>query len=551
MKFYFTIFCSMLLSFIISTSSILANIINVPTDQPTIQAGINAALNGDTVLVAESLYYENIDFNGKAITVASFFLIDGDTSHISNTIIDGSQPSNPNNGSVVYLINGEDTTSVLCGFTITGGTGTIYPNNNRIGGGIHILNASACIKNNYIEFNTINNTADGFGAGVFAEELTNNDLIIKNNIIRNNDIISANTVDWSLGAGIKTYADGSETVYISGNRILNNTISATLAYGCGITPANAGYATYFITNNIISGNVINALGGGSGGIDVYNQIPVIQNNVITNNSAPIGGGMGIEITSEKSDSGRRGNGKFIVDYKNNLKSTSLIVKNLSNNTVVGNSATSSGGGIGFFGGGNVNPVLMNFIIWGNSAPNNPQLPSTADVQYSNVEGGHSDTTNINSDPLFADTINYYLSAISPCIDAGNPDTSYNDPDGSRNDMGAYGGPNSITGLFIIKDNNKMPGELYLKQNYPNPFNPRTTIEFSIPKTEFVTLKIYNLLGQEVATLVSDRLKAGNYNFTWDASSLASGMYFYELKAGDPSTGSGSGYVQTRKMVYLK
>ena len=79
--------------------------------------------------------------------------------------------------------------------------------------------------------------------------------------------------------------------------------------------------------------------------------------------------------------------------------------------------------------------------------------------------------------------------------------------------------------------------------YPNPFNPTTNIEFTIPKSEFVTLKIYNLLGQEVATLVSENLKAGSYKYQWDVSNLASGVYIYKIQAGN--------YQQTRKMIYLK
>ena len=77
-----------------------------------------------------------------------------------------------------------------------------------------------------------------------------------------------------------------------------------------------------------------------------------------------------------------------------------------------------------------------------------------------------------------------------------------------------------------------PREYNLTQNYPNPFNPSTTINFALPNNEFVTLKVYNILGSEVATLVNQELTAGSYEFDFNASNLASGIYFYELKAGN-------------------
>jgi len=101
--------------------------------------------------------------------------------------------------------------------------------------------------------------------------------------------------------------------------------------------------------------------------------------------------------------------------------------------------------------------------------------------------------------------------------------------------------NGITG--VKNENNTNPTKYALKPNYPNPFNPSTTIEFSLPKSEFVTLKIYNLLGQEVTTLVSDNLAPGVYKYTWEAGSLASGVYMYNIQAG--------AYQQVRKMIYMK
>jgi len=107
---------------------VVAATIHVPADQPTIQAAINAAVEGDTVLVADGHYYERITFLGKGITVASNFLTDGDTLHIRNTVIDGDTLETPlsltsDTGSVVRFVNDEDSTTHLCGFTIQNGTG--------------------------------------------------------------------------------------------------------------------------------------------------------------------------------------------------------------------------------------------------------------------------------------------------------------------------------------------------------------------------------------------------------------------------------------------
>ncbi|HTX18900.1 MAG TPA: polysaccharide deacetylase family protein [Bacteroidota bacterium] len=88
-----------------------------------------------------------------------------------------------------------------------------------------------------------------------------------------------------------------------------------------------------------------------------------------------------------------------------------------------------------------------------------------------------------------------------------------------------------------------PVAFSLSQNYPNPFNPTTIIAFQIPASCWVTLKLYNILGQEVAVLVNDRREAGRYESVLDASSLSSGAYFYRLQAGD--------YLSTRRLLVLR
>lgn len=104
----------------------------------------------------------------------------------------------------------------------------------------------------------------------------------------------------------------------------------------------------------------------------------------------------------------------------------------------------------------------------------------------------------------------------------------------------------------------MPTLFNLAQNYPNPFNPSTSIEFVLPKSCFVTLKIYNLLGEEVTTLVAEQRSAGAYKVNCDAIGLTSGVYLYRLEAGDPSTGfpnksgqAGQGFVQAKKLILLR
>lgn len=97
--------------------------------------------------------------------------------------------------------------------------------------------------------------------------------------------------------------------------------------------------------------------------------------------------------------------------------------------------------------------------------------------------------------------------------------------------------------FVELDNNLTPTEYILNQNYPNPFNPSTIINFSTPNSGYVLLKVYDLLGNEVETLVSEELAAGNYKATFNASRLTSGTYFYTLSTGN--------FSQTNKMLLIK
>lgn len=297
---------------------LFGQIIHVPADQPTIQAGINAASDGDTVLVAEDTYYENIRFMGKAITVASEYIMDGDSNHIVNTIIDGSQAAEPDSAATVLFIHGEDTTSIINGFTITGGSGVMYMTYVvRAGGGIFAYNSGCkimnniikenhvededkagangiacvqdqgdywvCIRDNYIGFNTA--IADGltaFGGGMAIQP----NCYIENNLIEYNTCTNTGGATDGGGIELEAFAGIAPVAYVYGNIIRYNQLEATThSVGGGIIVNGFGSAE--ISNNIIEDNTIVAdehvHGGGIRCANIPGAI-IIDNNFISSNT---------------------------------------------------------------------------------------------------------------------------------------------------------------------------------------------------------------------------------------------------------------------------
>jgi hypothetical protein len=98
-------------------------------------------------------------------------------------------------------------------------------------------------------------------------------------------------------------------------------------------------------------------------------------------------------------------------------------------------------------------------------------------------------------------------------------------------------------LTGVQERANIPVEYALSQNYPNPFNPSTTIRYSLAQTDHVSLKIFNLAGQEVAPLVDGKQNAGEHHVQWQAVDVPSGVYFYQLQTGEK--------VETRKMILLR
>ncbi len=370
-------FVLLVLSILLCSSLVLAITINIPADQSTIQAGINVAVNGDTILVQSGTYVENINFNGKAITVGSLFLTTQDTTFISQTIIDGNQ-----NGNVIFFENGEDNTSILTGFTITNG-------NAFYGGGIRCTDNSSPILHNLV---ISNNTAYPYNGGGICCYWSSNPSI--ENVIITNNFANED------GGGI--YCN------FSSPNLVNVTIENNFANedGGGIyfkDESNLSLENVRITNN-------SSLSGGGGIYCYLSSCPDLEYVTIANNSATYVGGI-------------------CCSYYSN--------PNLKNVTIANNNATDQGGGIGCFT--NSIPNLANCILWNNSPPEiYLSGSSSVNAVYSDIQGGWNGEGNIDIDPLFVDELNgdYHLTEFSPCIDTGDPNLPL-DPDGTIADIGAY------------------------------------------------------------------------------------------------------------------
>ncbi len=251
---------------LVVNSTALASVINVPAAQPTIQAGINVAKSGDTVLVAPGTYTENMNFMGKAITVKS-------SKGASVTIIDGGGAA-----PVVTFNTNETSSTTLSGFTLQHGISTV--NSLYIGGGVFVYFASPTIRSNIIQNNTA--AAGGGGIGVYY----GSPLIWENTIKSNSQCCG------SGGAGAGITVEGAGSTQIIGNTIRNNTWN--IGDGGGISLVGAGTPT--IEDNVISGNVATGVSPASqgGGILIENILPadaLIVQNLIYANTAGQGSGI--------------------------------------------------------------------------------------------------------------------------------------------------------------------------------------------------------------------------------------------------------------------
>ncbi len=394
-----------------------AEVIHVPADQPSIQAGMDAAGSGDTVLVADGTWSgpgnRDLDFGGKAITVAS-------AGGPGNCTIDcgGGQ----DNGFILDSYEGRN--SVIRGFTIRNGTRGIYcPGSspaivgNVITGfetGVMIYQDSPLITGNTIS----GCSGSGVSGSFYTTGGTGRPVIAGNTISGNGESglnfysdygspwpeILANVIEGNGGSGI--YAGGHITLTVSGNIISGN--------GRGGVRLSGGEASGTVENNVITGNSAES----GGGVSLYGG--VLRNNLILNNHA--------------SDSG----GGIYSAFGH---------VTITNCTVAGNSAGAGGGGLFFYYGYEL--FVASCIFRGNQAPSAAEIygqprPTNGEmrVRYSNISGGmdgivvesgagqvHLGPGIIDADPVFVSGPNgdHYLSQVaagqavdSPSVDAGDP-----------------------------------------------------------------------------------------------------------------------------------
>jgi Right handed beta helix region len=348
----------------------------VPSEYRTIQEAIDSAIPGDTVLVAPGRYQENIRFRGKGILLASEYLLRHDPALIQRTVIDGSRPAHPDTGTVVLFVEQEDTSAILLGFTITGGTGTVWTDARdktlyREGGGILCELSAPRIEHNLIERNAAVDVAEG--------------------------VLSAG------GGGIR-----------------------------------CGYAEPVIRNNVIRGN----RGHYGAGIVLFHSAATVENNLVVDNTGGAGfGGSGLWVV-----------GRLSYRLSNRIEQNT-IGRNVAAfpDTTPGQLA-GKGGGLTIYGPA----VVRNNIIWGNrqaaGGPVDQSARRPPSLLFNLIQGGGAGPGILDREPLFADTVRYYLAPGSPAIDAGDPSSPPDPAKGSRAtepargrsraDLGAYGGRGS-------------------------------------------------------------------------------------------------------------
>ncbi len=487
------------------------NLIEVPADFEAIQDAIRVAEEGDTVLVHPGTYHENIDFLGKSITVASLYLTTGDPAYRDSTFIDGHSI-----GTVVTFENGETADALLTGFTITRG------NSDGNGGGVRCSNSSPSIIYNRICFSY----AAARGGGVSCEPEANP--IITDCLIDSNSVGSG-------GGGVWIGENSHPTIersLITGNAARWNGGGINMYHGC----------QPFISDCQITDNQAHGKGGGI--IVSEDCEPVFSVCIITGNfSEDVGGGAAVERNAHATFNrcfftGNRVNQVLGLDFAA-IQGSNVALLNCTITWPAVEGWTYS------IHSSASDVVLVNSIIWGETPLGITFNPDSAanslTIAYCDIAGGWEPQNcqlnwlegNIGDNPQFDD--DYHLTERSPCVDAGTSffiwgnDTLVNltedDFRGLAPDMGAF---ESEYINETERDQSSLPLTFTIHSIYPNPFNSTTTITYSLPYRNSVSLSVFDLSGRLVDVLYDGVQVHGVHSVHWSAEGLPSGVYLARL-----------------------
>jgi parallel beta-helix repeat protein len=513
-----------------------------------------AILLTNSFIVSQSIFYVSTsgNDNNNGLSLNSAFAT---LQHASDIVNPGDSVLVVSGNYIGFDLRTSGTSTQPIVFKAISNDVTINIHNPVTNDGINIENADWIEIHN---FNVINQPRAGI-------RIVLSDFVkIKNNTCSNNykwGIFTGFTNDILIEGNSCSYSEDEHGIYVSNSSdrptIINN--HSFFNNGCGIhmngdlSMGDDG----IISNAVVAGNIIhdNGVGGGSAiNMDCV-QDSKIFNNVIYNNHAS-----GIAMYQIDGAEGSKNNKVFnnTIVHPTDGRWAVLIVNGSTGNTLYNNiliNKHSFRGSIciddlsttGFVSDYN---LLVNRLS-NDDGSSNINLTSWQALGYDT----HSQIV-LPENQVFVDNINgdFHLLSSSQPINIGTALVSsvvefdidgISRPQGSGFDIGAY----EFTSATSV-DEETLPHDFILFQNYPNPFNPSTTIKYTIPNVTLsgvdgsqVILKIYDLLGNEIATLVSENKPAGNYEIDFNGSSFSSGMYFYRITAGS--------YVETKKMILIK
>lgn len=350
-------------------------ILYVPVDYSTVQEGLNAASESDTVLVADEIYFENLKFPPINLTLASYFIMDNDSDHIANTILDGSQYTNQESASVIRMEGGQDTSTVISGFTIMNGRGTLKPfygNNQLHGGGCFLNNASPKIVfNRFLSDSAYNGGAIYIGSTGYT-------------IISHNEFEYNYAQDY--GGAIKI--DSCSAI------ISENTFCENYAWHRAAISAERGQEIFIFNNYVHHNSGVTTSAVTLGSFDMV----IIHNNIISDNfcSTNAIGGAGVSVErsyAEITDNQFWGNVGGMAHGALNLGLGSYGA--VSGNSFENNSSTVDGGAISMYHSDFLilnNQFIYNYAPWGGGAIFISQY-SEADIEENLFTDNWSDQPN--------------------------------------------------------------------------------------------------------------------------------------------------------------